>query len=791
MRFSESWLREWVNPPIDSHTLAEQFTMAGLEVSAIESVAPAFCRVVVGAVLSREAHPDANKLSVCQVDVGGEAPLQIVCGAGNVAAGQRVPVALVGAELPGGLNIKQAKLRGVSSRGMICSAKELGLAEGSDGIMVLPSDAPIGLGIREYLSLDDHLIELDLTPDRGDCLGMIGLAREVGALNRVPVKEPVMDRVAPVIEDLVPVDMAAPEACPRYACRVIRNIDPSGETPMWLKERLRRSGIRSISPVVDVTNYVMLELGQPMHAFDLARIDTWVRVRMALSGERLTLLDGKEIELAADHLVIADERRPLALAGIMGGADSGVSAQTRDILLESAFFIPMAIIGKSRALGLHTDSAYRFERGVDPGIQVRALERATALLMNIVGGQPGPVVDRVLGDPTARDSILLRRQRISSVLGVEIADEQVVDCLLRLGMRVEPVTGGWQVMPPSCRFDVAIEVDLIEELGRVYGFENIPSAQPRMPMSMEIRPEREFDLERAKDRLVSLGYQEVVTYSFIEPEWARVFAPDVAAVRLANPISADMAAMRTSLWPGLIATLSRNFARQQNRIKIFEAGLQFQLHGDELRQQPVLAALACGSVLDEQWGLTGRGMDFFDLKGDMEAVLSLLGLGAGFEFQPVAHPALHPGQSARVLRDGEVVGHLGLLDPRLAAELKLDKAPYLLEILLPTVRNGTLPSFRPLSKFPSIRRDIAILVDRDVEFREVAECIRERGSEILRDIILFDVYTGERVDLRRKSLALGLILQESSKTLTDQEVDEVLAGILQGLTERLDARLRD
>lgn len=793
MRFSEAWLREWVNPPVDTQTLAEQFTMAGLEVDAVEPAAAAFEGVVIGEVNQKEPHPDADKLSVCQVDVGAEDALQIVCGAKNVVAGMRVPVALVGAKLPGDFKIKKAKLRGVPSAGMICSASELGLAESSDGIMPLDADAPIGMDIREYLSLDDAIIELDLTPDRGDCFGLRGLAREVSAMNQVGITEHGSITVPAECEEMLPVDMAAPEACPRYACRVIRNVDPTAETPLWMQERLRRSGIRSIDPIVDVTNYVLIELGQPMHAFDLAKIDTWVRVRFAAEGEKLTLLDGKEIELSTDNLVIADEQRPLALAGIMGGADSGVAPDTRDILLESAFFTPQAIIGRARALGLHTDASHRFERGVDPTLQARAIERATGLLLEIVGGEPGPVVDRQQGDPAAKESILLRRKRIGRLLGVEIPDDTVEDCLQRLGMELDEVVGGWQVMPPASRFDISIEADLIEEIGRIYGYERIPSTVPKVPMTMALRPERELDLERVKDRMASLGYQEVINYSFISPETAKALIPSKEAIPLANPISTDMSVMRTSLWPGLIDCARRNFARQQSRVKVFECGLQFHDLDGEIQQQPVLAALTAGDVLDEQWGQNRRETDFYDIKADYEALLAMLGLEKSgvLAFESAEHPALHPGQCARVTLNKEPVGHLGMLHPRLAEEFDLDHNLFLMEILLPAIRFGGLPAFQPLSRFPSIRRDIAVVVDRKIDYRAVEDCIREHGSEILRDIILFDVYTGDRVDSSRKSLALGLILQESSRTLTDQEVDNVMARIVQGLTEKLDARLRD
>ncbi|MEJ2575636.1 MAG: phenylalanine--tRNA ligase subunit beta, partial [Gammaproteobacteria bacterium] len=541
MRFSEAWLREWVNPPVGSEELVEQLTMAGLEVDAVEPAGPSFAGVVVGEVLAREPHADADKLSVCTVDVGGDEPLQIVCGASNVAAGMRVPVATVGAVLPGGFKIKQAKLRGVQSLGMICSASELGLAESSEGILGLPGDAPVGVGFRDYLALDDQCIEVDLTPDRGDCLSMAGLAREVGVLNRVPVTPPSIEPVPARTDDRFTVTVEAPHACPRYACRVIRGIDANAATPGWMVEKLRRGGIRTINPVVDVTNYVMLELGQPMHGFDLARLEGGIRVRMAGEGEPLALLDGTEVTLRADTLVIADAAKPLALAGIMGGEGSGVGAATRDILLESAFFAPLAIAGRARSYALHTDSSHRFERGVDPALQVPAVERATALLLEIVGGEPGPVVEVAsAADLPVPQPIGLRRARVGRVLGVAVGDAEIVDILGRLGMRVEAVSDGWEVTPPSSRFDVAIEVDLIEEIGRIYGYARIPESLTSAPVSVVPQPEAVFSLERARAALVERGYQEAITYSFISPDLARLLDPAAEPIVLANPLSSDM-----------------------------------------------------------------------------------------------------------------------------------------------------------------------------------------------------------------------------------------------------------
>jgi phenylalanyl-tRNA synthetase beta chain len=791
MRFSEAWLREWVNPAISTEELADQLSMAGLEVDSVEPAAPLFSGVVVGHVLAREQHPDADKLSVCSVDIGADEPSQIVCGAKNVTAGMKVAVATVGAKLPGDFKIKKAKLRGVQSLGMICSASELGLAESSDGIMGLPDDAPVGKDFRDWLKLDDACIEVDLTPDRGDCLSVAGIAREVGVINRTPLTPPGIEPVTPSIDDSFPVEVGAPAACPRYLCRVIRGIDIGAATPDWIKERLRRGGIRSIDPVVDVTNYVLLELGQPMHGFDLARLAGGIRVRMAQEGEQLTLLDGSELALKADSLVIADHHKPLALAGIMGGEDSGVSGETRDILLEAAFFAPLAIAGRARGYGLHTDSSHRFERGVDPELQRRAMEYATGLLLAIVGGQAGPVVELASeADLPKPPTIRLRRERVAKILGVRIDDATITDILTRLDMALSPAEDGWDVVPPSARFDCAIEVDLIEEIGRIYGYINIPESSSAAPVTLWAAPENAFGLDRAKDLLVDRDYQEAITYSFISPELAELLCPGEPQIRLANPISADMAVMRASLWPGLLATLRHNLARQQTRVRVFESGLSFRRVDGELVQRPKLAAAVTGNSRDEQWGLPTRKVDFFDLKGDLEALLSLVDPQGGFAFEAAEHPVLHPGQSARVLRDGVAIGWIGMLHPAQQKALDLP-ASYLFEIDLAGLAEGRLPAFQAISKYPAIRRDLALVVGRDVPAAAVLACARRAAPAVVREIALFDVYTGENIEPFLKSLALSLILQESSHTLTDQEVDQATARVLDALASELSAKLRE
>jgi phenylalanyl-tRNA synthetase beta chain len=792
MRFSEAWLREWVNPDIGTDELADQLSMAGLEVDSVEPAAPAFSGVVVGEVLTREQHPDADKLSVCSVNIGTDEPSQIVCGAKNVTAGMRVPVATVGATLPGDFKIKKAKLRGVQSLGMICSASELGLAESSDGIMSLPSDAPVGADFRDYLLLDDQCIDVDLTPDRADCLSLAGVAREVGVLNRAPVKSPQIDPVPASIDDVFPVALEAGEACPRYLCRIVRGIDASATTPDWMIEKLRRGGLRAISPVVDITNFIMLELGQPMHGFDLARLDGGIRVRMAEEGEKLSLLDGSEATLRADTLVIADQSRALAMAGIMGGEDSGVTESTCDVLLEAAFFAPLAIAGQARSYGLHTDSSHRFERGVDSCLQHKAMERATALMLDIVGGQAGPVTEMKSDShlPVAKP-VALRRSRVKRLLGVDIDDQTIADILVRLDMQLATNDEGWMVTAPSARFDIAIESDLIEEIGRIYGYANIPASLSSAPVSVVLRPEAEFNLAAAKQLLVHRGYQEAITYSFIAPEIAEVLTPDAEPIKLANPISADMSDMRASIWPGLIQTLKHNLARQQARVRVFESGLAFARVGGAITQVPKLAGLIFGEAAVEQWGLQTRAVDFFDIKSDLESVLHQVADAAEFRFEAAEYPALHPGQTARILRKGEPIGWVGLLHPAAQKALDVPKGVFLFEIELGPLRLGGIPKFEALSKFPAIRRDFALLVDRDLPYQAVLDCVRDTAPAVVKDIQLFDVYTGDNIDSSRKSLALSLILQESSHTLTESEVEEASSVVLAALAERLSAKLRD
>ena len=791
MKFSEQWLRGWVSPQASRDELVARLSMAGLEVDSVTLAAGEFSGVVVGEVLATEQHPDADKLRVCQVSDGNET-FQVVCGAPNVRPGLKIPFAKIGAQLPGDFKIKKAKLRGVESNGMLCSQSELQVGEGNDGLMELPADAPTGEDLRVYLGLDDASIEVDLTPNRGDCLSLAGLAREVGALYAAPVTRPVIAAVAPVNDDVRPVEVLAPAACPRFLGRVVRNVDLSKATPLWMVERLRRSEVRSIDAAVDITNYVMIELGQPMHAYDLAEIDGGIRVRMAEEGEKITLLDGQEVALRSDTLVIADHARLLGIAGVMGGENSGVTAKTRDVFLEAAFFEPISVAGKARSYGLHTDASHRFERGVDSNLAREAMERATALLLDIAGGEPGPIIESVSAEHLPQIApITLRAERVSQMLGLELGSSEIEALLTGLGLGVKASgEGQWSVEVPSHRFDISLEVDLIEELARLYGYNRLPVRYPQARLAPQANPEARSDLPALRRLLVARGYQEAITYSFIDPKLFELFSPGVEPLLLANPISTDMAAMRSSLWPGLVKALQHNLNRQQDRVRLFESGLRFvgQLQG--LKQEPMLAGVVCGSRLPEGWAQGRETVDFFDVKADVEAVLGFAGALDAFTFVPGQHPALHPGQTARIERDGQEVGYLGALHPELVKSLGLDRAVFVFELVLAEVSEGRLPKFQELSRFPEVRRDLALLADRDVAASAVMEVIRENAGEWLTDLRLFDVYQGKGIDPHRKSLAVGLTWQHPSRTLNDDEVNTTTQAILTSLEQRLNATLR-
>ncbi len=789
MKISENWLREWANPDLNTEQLVSQLTMAGLEVDSVTSAAPQLDKIVVAEVVSCEKHPDADKLNLCQVNDGTAESIQVICGAKNVRKGLKVAFARVGAELPG-IKIKKAKIRGVESFGMICSEQELQMAESSEGILELPLEAPVGQALAEYLQLDDTLIEIDLTPNRGDCLSVAGVARELWANNQIdrhPVK---LEDVPSVHDDTFDLALENDEACPRYVGRIIKGVNASAETPLWMKEKLRRSDLRPISPVVDVTNYIMMELGQPMHGFDFNKLSGGIRVRNAVAGEKLMLLDGTELECREDTLLIADHDKALAVAGIMGGLDSSVQEDTSDILLEAAFFAPEQIAGKARSYGLHTDSSHRFERGVDPYLQRQAMERATALVLDIMGGEPGPVFEQKAESNIRQNpSINLRHERIERLLGIKVDPQQVKAILQGLDMQVSASEGDWRVVAPSYRFDINIEADLIEEIGRIIGYDNIPGTKEAAHAKMDAFSETRVSINHLRDVLVARGYHEAITYSFVSPEIQSILHPGQQTLSLANPISADMSEMRTRLRPGLIQALQHNLNRQQSRIRLFETGLCFIPLASGLSQRTHIAGVVTGSAHAENWSGTHTETDFYDLKGDLQSLMRLAN-EKEFVFKKSANDILHPGQSADIYHDNEHVGYIGVLHPVIQTQLDIDQKVLAFEIETDCLVESSLPVFTELSKFPAIRRDLALIVDQNIEVQQLIDTVHAIKSEILRDVFVFDVYTGKEVIKNRKSIALGLILQDFSRTLTDEDVDKTVSKVLETLEKQHNAVLR-
>ncbi|WLD59508.1 phenylalanine--tRNA ligase subunit beta [Salinispirillum sp. LH 10-3-1] len=789
MKFSETWLRQWVNPAIDSDALMHQVTMAGLEVDGAEPVAGEFTGVVVAEIESAEPHPNADKLQVCRVNDGTES-WSVVCGAPNARAGLKVAFARVGAVLPGDFKIKKAKLRQVESFGMLCSGKELELSDDHDGIMELPADAPLGTDIRSYLNLDDLCIEVDLTPNRADCLSIAGLAREVGVLNEVPVCAPEIPAVPATVSDMFPIAVMAPEGCPRYLGRVIRNIDAKAVTPVWMQERLRRGGVRSIDPVVDVTNYVMLELGQPMHGFDLATLNGGIHVRWANEGESLTLLDGQTVNLRSDTLVIADEKHPLAMAGVMGGENTGISGETRDIFLECAFFAPLQLAGKARSYGLHTDSSHRYERGVDHALQARAMERATALLLEIVGGEPGPVSEVVAEEHLPNVApVTVSHAQIAAALGLDIPTEQVTRILTGLGFGVDYANEQWTVSVPGWRFDISITADLIEEVGRIYGYDRLPVSYPVAPMAISPLPESVQSGRLIAQRMVSLGYQEVVSYSFVAPELQALLEPDVTALALANPISEDLGVMRTTVIAGLLGALQHNIKRQQDRVRLFETGLVFRGALDTLQQDKKVAGLIYGPRSGVSWLNGAAGVDFYDLKGDVEALLAL-SEGNEITFAPTNVPYLHPGQAAIVMVNGESVGVLGRIHPRLDKALGLKKPAYVFELDFNAVITRRIPVYKGISRFPASRRDIAVVVGTSVPAHDLLSAAKTVAGEWVTSADVFDVYEGERIGAGLRSIALQLTWQHPERPMAEEEVTTAMNAVIERLQEDFEATLR-
>lgn len=790
MQFSESWLRTLVNPPLDSAQLAHVLTMAGLEVEALESVAPAFNSVVVAQILTAEKHPDADKLRLCTVNVGEAEPLQIVCGAPNARVGIKIPCARIGAVLPGGFVIKKAKVRGVESFGMLCSAKELGIAEESNGILELPEDAPVGTSIRDYLGLDDKLYTLKLTPNRADCLSLAGIAREVSALTSVPA-ETLSVAASPVTSDKTrAVVLDAPAACPRYVGRVVTGVNPKAATPDWMKQRIERSGVRSISALVDITNYVMLELGQPLHAFDNAKLEGAIHVRLSQAGDKLLLLNEQTIEAGEATLLICDEQKVLALAGIMGGEESGVTDATTELFLESAFFEPDAVAGKARSFGFSSDASYRFERGVDFAGTLNALERATQLVLDICGGQAGPVTEAVATLPE-RKPIHLRRSRAERVLGISLTADQIASLLQGLRFDFQRTGEEFVVTPPSWRFDMEIEEDLIEDLARIHGYDNIPARVPTAETPLLPQPETLRTIARVKRLLADRDYQEVINYSFVDAAWEADFCANTTPVTLSNPIASQMGVMRSSLIGGLVANLVTNLKRRSNRVRVFEIGRIFQRDaaGGEVPgflQPRRLGALAAGPVVPEQWGTPTRNADFFDVKADLEALLA----PRAAVFQKLAHPALHPGRAASVSIDGREVGLIGEIHPRWVQKYELTAAPVVFELDLEILTGIGLPAFTAPSRFPAVVRDLALLVPQELPVQTLLEGLKSAAPAAVQEVFLFDLYQGKGIAPEQKSLAFRVVMQDTAKTLSDAEVDSALAAMMDSVSTRFGAKLR-
>ena len=777
MQFSESWLRALVNPPLSTEELCHLLTMAGLEVEECRPAGADFSNVVVARILRAEKHPDADKLKLCSVDAGEFGVLQIVCGAPNAAAGLVVPCALVGAKLPG-IEIRKAKVRGIESFGMLCSARELGLSEDHGGLLPLPSDAPIGLDVRAYLSLDDKLITLKLTPNRADCLSLTGIAREVAALTGAPLTLPVIEPVASVHQETRGVVLDAPAACPRYCGRIVRGVNSKAPTPDWMKQRIERCGVRSISALVDVTNYVMLELGQPLHAFDDAELSGAIHVRYPKAGEQLLLLNEQTVSPTSDTALIADEEKALAMAGIMGGEHSSIADSTTDLFLESAFFAAAAVAGKARALGFSSDASYRYERGVDFQLQRRAIERATQLILDICGGRPGPVVEAVAPEHLpARAPVALRMARSARVLGIDLGNAQIEKLIAGLGFNYVRTGDELTVTPPSWRFDIAIEEDLIEEIARLHGYDNIPAPAPTARCEMLPLPETRRNTMQVRRLFAERGFHEVVNYSFVPEEWEADFAGVTQPVRLANPIASQLGVMRSSLIGSLVGTLVVNLKRQNNRVRVFELGRCFVLdaaEGTGYRQPLRVAALAAGPALPEQWGASTQAADFYDLKGDLEALFAPRPL----HFERTVHPALHPGRCARVLLDGREIGVIGELHPRWKQKYELDDAAIVFEIDLAALLETPLPAYVEVSRFPAVVRDMALVVPQQCEVAALQAALRQAAPDYVREIQLFDVYQGKGVAAECKSLAFRVAMQDTRKTLADSDADAAMASLL-------------
>ncbi|MGQ8974933.1 phenylalanine--tRNA ligase subunit beta [Acinetobacter schindleri] len=791
MKISENWLRTWVNPAIDSEKLSDQLTMLGLEVDDLSPAAKPFTGVVVGEVLTVEQHPDADRLRVTTVNIGSGEPLQIVCGAPNVRAGMKAPVATIGAVLPGDFKIKKGKLRGIESQGMLCGASEIDLEDKIDGLLELPNDAPVGVNIREYLDLDDNVIDISITPNRGDCFSIRGIAREIGVINQLPVTAPEIQEVAATIADEKKV-VVSTEGCPRYLGRVIKNVNTKAPTPEWMERALARSGIRQHSILVDITNYVLIELGQPLHAFDGGKVQGAVHVRQATAGEKLVLLNEQEVELNEKVMVIADDEKALAIAGIMGGLSSSVTDATTEIFLESAFFAPLHIAGRARSFGLHTDASQRYERGVDFELPVMAMHRASQLIAELAGGEFGPIT--VAENPAVlprREAIELEQAQVDQLLGYKVESDFITDALTRLGCEVTvKAEGQWSVVPPSHRYDMAIYQDLIEEVARIHGYDNIQISLPVIDVKLA-KYQDQFEVAQLRQTAVTLGYQEAISFSFADLKLEKQLNPAVNPLALANPISSDLAVMRSTLLSSLIPCVQYNVNRQQNRVRFFELGLRFDYQDaasiHDLKQIPTFALIATGSRINESWHGKPQPMDFFDFKGDVEEILAAARLNV--EYVRSERAWLHPGQSAEIMVNGQSIGYLGRLHPSLEDELDL-ATTWVAELDQKAVLQTYVSNFTELSRFPSVRRDIALLISDKINVSEIQRLIEKTGGELLESNWLFDVYTGQGVEEGKRSLAFALLWQHPTRTLEDAEIKSGMDNILQVLENTYQATLR-
>ena len=789
MKFPESWLREHVTVSATRDELSTRLTAIGLEVEDTTVLGEGLDGVVVAEILSCEKHPEADRLQVCQVATGA-GTVQIVCGAPNARPGLKAPLAKVGANLPGGIAIKAAKLRGVESQGMLCSAKELGVDPDASGLLELPADAPVGAKLADFLGLPDASFELKLTPNRADCFSVRGVAFDVAAALGAQVNALQIPEAAVTTQAAIPVELAAGADTPRFCGRVIEGLDPSAKSPLWMAERLKRAGLRPISPLVDITNYVMLELGQPLHAFDADKLTGPIVVRHARQGETLKLLDEREVALDPGFLLVTDAGRAVALGGIMGGWDTRVTEATTRVFFEAAHWRPSAIIGRARKLGMHTDAGHRFERGVDPELPRYAVERATALALQIMGGQAGPMTEAVLPEHLATPvAVTLRRQRLARVLGMAVADAEVERILRALGMQVAATADGWSVVPPTRRFDIAIEEDLIEEVARIHGYDRIPTTTPTGQVRLAAPSETRVEERMLRRQLVAHDFLEAINYAFVDARTLSTWQLDAEAVALANPLSADLGVMRTALLPGLVDALARNRARQQARVRLFELGRVFhRVEGAAPRETRRIAAVACGPQGAEQWGGSDRHVDFFDLKAEVEGLLALAGARADFRSDP--RPFGHPGRSASVWRDGREIGWVGHLHPALAKALDLDGEVVGFELDLEPLAERAVPRAGEVSRYPSVRRDIALVVPESTPWAALETSLQAALGPLLREVRLFDRYVGPGLDEGSKSLAMGLILQDVSRTLTDRDADQAVATALEALARDCGARLR-